>query len=63
VILPAAAYGCLFAVAFLIWRWPVASIYGVAASLVLLMFVGIHNAWDIAVWNSLRKQDEPSTNP
>jgi hypothetical protein len=62
VILPAAAYGCLFAVAFLILRWPVGSIYCVASALVLLMFVGIHNAWDIAVWNSLRKQDE-STNP
>jgi hypothetical protein len=69
VILPAAAYGCLLAVAFLIWRWPVGSLYGVAAALVLLLFVGIHNAWDIAVWNSLRKpdepgskQDEPSTN-
>ncbi len=50
--------------------WPVRSLYGVAAALVLLLFVGIHNAWDIAVWNSLRKpdepgskQDEPSTNP
>jgi hypothetical protein len=62
VILPAAAYGCLFAVAFLIRPRPVESIYGVAAAMVLLMFVGIHNAWDIAVWNSVRKQDEPSTN-
>ena len=62
-ILPAAAYGCLFAVAFLIWRRPVARTYGIAASLVLLMFVGIHNAWDIAVWNILRKQDEPRPNP
>jgi hypothetical protein len=25
---------------------------------VLLMTVGIHNAWDIAVWNSVNKQDE-----
>ncbi len=62
VILPGAAYGCLFAVAFLIRRWPVGCIYGLAAALVLLMFVGIHNAWDIAVWNSLRKPEQP-TNP
>ncbi len=60
VILPAAAYGCLFAVAFLMSRWPVGSIYCVACALVLLMFVGIHNAWDVAVWNSLGKQDEPT---
>jgi hypothetical protein len=27
---------------------------------VLLMIVGIHNAWDIAVWNTLRgKRDVP----
>ena len=63
VVLPAAAYGCLGAVAFLVWHWPVRSLYGVAAALVLLLFVGIHNAWDIAVWNSLRKPDEPDTNP
>jgi hypothetical protein len=25
--------------------------YGVAAVSVLLIFIGIHNAWDIAVWN------------
>jgi hypothetical protein len=31
--------------------------YGVAAVSVLLMFIGIHNAWDIAVWNSTRKDD------
>jgi hypothetical protein len=61
--LPAVAYGSLLAVAFLIWRWPAGSIYGVAAALVLLMFVGIHNAWDIAVWNSLRKQDDAPKDP
>jgi hypothetical protein len=26
--------------------------YGVAAVCVALVFVGIHNAWDIAVWNT-----------
>jgi hypothetical protein len=32
--------------------------YGVAAVSVLLMFIGIHNAWDIAVWNGVRKLDD-----
>jgi hypothetical protein len=51
----------LLAVAILIWRWPKASIYGVAAVSVMLIFIGIHNAWDIAVWNSLhRKRDLPN---
>ena len=63
VALPAVAYGGLLAVAFLVWDWTVRSLYGVAAALLLLLFVGIHNAWDIAVWNSLSKPDEPNPNP
>jgi hypothetical protein len=58
VILPAIAYGTWLAAAFFIWRWPHASLYAVAAVLVALMLIGIHNAWDIAVWNSTRKQPE-----
>jgi hypothetical protein len=57
VILPGAAYTLLPAMAFLIWRRPGPSLYGVAAASILLLFVGIHNAWDIAVWMTLRKQD------
>ncbi len=56
VILPAAAYVVLAACAVLIWRRPEESMYGIAAVSVLLMFIGIHNAWDVAVWNSVRKQ-------
>jgi hypothetical protein len=58
VLLPAIVYGTLLAMAFLIWRRPQVSMYGVAAVSVLLMFIGIHNAWDIAVWNSIRKPDD-----
>jgi len=61
--LPALAYGALLAVAAAIWRWPSRSMYAVAASLMLLMFAGIHNAWDIAAWNSIRKQDDASKDP
>jgi hypothetical protein len=58
VLLPGFAYGVLLAAAFFIWRIPQASMYGVAAVSVLLMLIGIHNAWDIAVWTSLRKHDD-----
>jgi hypothetical protein len=61
VILPAVAYGTWLAAAFFIWRSPHASLYALAAVLVGLMLVGIHNAWDIAVWNSTRKEPESST--
>ena len=55
VILPVIAYGTWLAAAVFIWRRPNASLYGIAAVFVLLMLIGIHNAWDIAVWNSIRK--------
>jgi hypothetical protein len=58
VILPAIVYGALLATALLIWRRPEPSMYGVAAVSLLLMFIGIHNAWDIAVWNAVRKQGD-----
>jgi cytochrome bd-type quinol oxidase subunit 2 len=58
VILPAIVYGALLATALLIWRRPEESMYGVAAVSVSLMFIGIHNAWDIAVWNTVRKQGD-----
>jgi hypothetical protein len=59
VVLPAIVYGALFAAAFLIWRRPESSMYGVAAVSLLLLLIGIHNAWDVAVWNSVRKQSDP----
>jgi hypothetical protein len=55
VILPAIAYGTWLAAAVLIWTSARASLYAAAAVLVLLMLIGIHNSWDIAVWNSTRQ--------
>jgi hypothetical protein len=60
VFFPAIAYGTWLAAAVLIWRAPHAVLYAVAAVLVLLMLIGIHNAWDIAVWNSTREEPEGS---
>lgn len=56
VVLPAAVYGVLLASAFLIWRRPDATMYGAAGSSLILMFIGIHNAWDIAVWNTVQNK-------
>lgn len=52
-ILPAIVYGTLLAIAFLIWRRPQPSLYAAAAASLLLLIIGIHNAWDIAVYNSV----------
>ena len=58
VVLPAMVYGSLLAIAFVIRRRPEECLYAAAAASVLLMFIGIHNAWDIAAWNSIRKDNE-----
>lgn len=59
VVLPAVVYGSFLAIAFLIWGRCAECLYAAAAASVLLMFIGIHNAWDIAAWNSIRKDDAP----
>jgi hypothetical protein len=58
VILPTLVYGAFLAIACLIWRLPEQSLYGIAASATLLLFIGIHNAWDVAVSVSVRKQGD-----
>jgi hypothetical protein len=57
-ILPALAYGALLAMAFTVAHWPEQSLYVVAAVSLLLLFVGIHNCWDVAVWNITKKERE-----
>jgi hypothetical protein len=65
VALPAIAYGVLLGTACLIWTRPERSLYAAAAVSVLLMFIGIHNAWDIAVWNTVngKKDESPRGGP
>jgi hypothetical protein len=58
VVLPALCFAVLLGIAFLFSTRPKECLYGVAAVIMLLMIVGIHNAWDIAVWNSINKQKE-----
>jgi hypothetical protein len=59
VILPAVVYGVLLAMAFCLWREPRESMYGIAAALLLLLFIGIHNSWDVAVSVTVQnKKDE-----
>ncbi|MGB6309157.1 MAG: hypothetical protein WBF89_15335 [Steroidobacteraceae bacterium] len=60
VIVPAIAYGSLLAIAFLIWRRPDPCLYAAATASLLLLIIGIHNAWDIAVYNTVSKPGEPS---
>jgi len=58
-ILPTLVYGALLVIAFLVRRFTDQSLYGVAAVSMLLLYIGIHNAWDVAVSVSLRSQRDP----
>jgi hypothetical protein len=60
VILPAIVYGTLLAIAFLIWRRSDPCLYAAAAASLVLLIIGIHNAWDIAVYNTVTKPGKPS---
>ena len=62
-ILPGVAYGALLAMALLIRSYPDGALCGVGAASLLLLLIGIHNAWDIAVWMTLRKQDATDAHP
>jgi hypothetical protein len=58
VVLPGLAYAALAAMGYLAPKHADGALDGVAAASLVLLFVGIHNAWDIAVWMILRKQDD-----
>ena len=59
-ILPMLVYAALLFFAILIQHRIERSLYGVAAASVLMLFIGIHNAWDVAVSISVRKEKDSS---
>ena len=50
VALPFLAYAVLFAGAITLTRDTADALFGIAAATILLLFIGIHNAWDTAVY-------------
>jgi hypothetical protein len=67
VILPFVAYGTLVVAAILLGPYVTMSLFLIAGSALLLLFVGIHNAWDTATWVALNMSSaaapSESTNP
>jgi hypothetical protein len=63
VTLPTVVYGALLVMAFLLPRRIEQSLDGVAAVSMLLLFIGIHNAWDVAVSISVRRKQDSSQAP
>jgi hypothetical protein len=57
VLFPFAGYAALVVAGLLLERSAQASLYVVAGTALLLLFVGIHNAWDSAVWMTERRTE------
>jgi hypothetical protein len=55
--LPVAAYASLVVAGILLGRSPGTALYVVAAAALLLLYIGIHNAWDGAVWMTTKRLD------
>jgi hypothetical protein len=56
VALPMVAYATVAAAAGVLLRRPAAALDLIAVASVLLLFIGIHNAWDAAVWIAAKKE-------
>jgi len=54
-VLPAIAYAWLFTAGWLAPRSTEVALYCVAGATLMLLFIGIHNAWDTAVWMTTTK--------
>jgi hypothetical protein len=59
VILPGLVYVLILAMSYLVWHHVAGALYGMAAASLALLFIGIHNAWDIAVWMTLTRPKKP----
>jgi hypothetical protein len=61
-VLPAMAYIVLAASAFATFTYPHGALFGVGASALLMLLIGIHNAWDTTTYNVFEIPKSSSTN-
>ncbi|MGH8288366.1 MAG: hypothetical protein ACREV7_04960 [Steroidobacteraceae bacterium] len=54
-VLPLAAYSVLTATGLILPHRSAMSLYGVSGVVLLLVFIGIHNAWDVVVWRTTER--------
>lgn len=62
---PFVAYGAVLIASAVIMRHTESALFVIAPAALLLMFVGIHNAWDAATWMAIARHEgsEPETPP
>jgi hypothetical protein len=56
-VLPFLSYLCLAIAPFTMRRDPVDSLFCIAAAALLLLFAGIHNAWDTVTWIAINRAE------
>ncbi len=59
VVLPLAAYTALAVAAALLWSGPVPALFVTGAASLLLVFIGIHNAWDTVTYLTIERAERP----
>jgi hypothetical protein len=60
-ILPSIAYVTIVAAAILLPRVPTEALFALAGANLLLIFIGIHNAWDVVTYIAVELPTEPSS--
>jgi hypothetical protein len=63
VLLPAVAYGVLAAAAYAARSYVDQALFGVATAALLLLFIGIHNAWDTVTYLVFTRGQEQPDDP
>jgi uncharacterized membrane protein len=57
-VLPLVAYAALFVAALVLWNHPALSLFAIGGTTLLLLFVGIHNAWDSVIYVAYMRRRE-----
>jgi hypothetical protein len=57
--LPLIAYTAMLVAAVLLRQHPEEALFAIGATAILLLFIGIHNAWDAVVYMALQRPQEP----
>ncbi|MDB5040932.1 MAG: hypothetical protein JWN27_1658 [Candidatus Eremiobacteraeota bacterium] len=60
-ILPSIAYVAILAAAILLPSVPTQALFALAGANLLLIFIGIHNAWDVVTYIAIQLPEEPSS--
>ena len=58
-VLPLIAYAALVLAALLLQRYVAPSLFVIGGTALLLLFVGIHNAWDAVTYTAFERRQRP----